>query len=197
MNKKAILITVLLLGTTLLAYLIQDFVQQVLLQPLTYIYWSLRQIYRTVPEIIWWVLFLGILMVIAVRSLTRRGPAATPMPEDSNYILSQPQAWMRWVKKKNQGEYSKWHFAHKMSNLALALIANRERLTPELARDELLAGGFDLPERIRSYLVAGSLPKSFSQYQEILANPQMPISAQAIDLNPEEIVAFLEAQLQR
>ena len=197
MNKKVLLITALLLGAALLAYLVQDFVQQVFLQPLTYIYWSLRQMYRTVPEIIWWVLSLGILMVIALRSLTRRSEAVYNSPEDSSYILSQPQAWMRWVKKKNEGEYSKWHFANKMSNLALALIANRERLTPELARDELLASGLDLPPRIRSYLLAGSLPKSFSQYQEMLANPQTPVSAQAIDLDPAEIVAFLEAQLER
>jgi hypothetical protein len=103
---------------------------------------------------------------------------------------------MRWMKKKKQGDYFKWQLAREISTLALVGIANRNRLTPAGVRDELTAGRLDLPARIQAYLVAGSLPNSYSQYCEMISSLRLPGADSPLDLDPEEVVSYLEHELE-
>ena len=197
MSKKIILVSALLLLGALLAYLIQDFVRQALLYPLVYLYWSLRLIYEGVPGVVWWGISLVLLLLLALSSLSRAKEPPSNGIEIYGQIPSRPQAWMRWMNKKNQGDYFKWQLAREISTLALTGIANRDRLTPAGARDELLAGRLNLPAHIQAYLIAGSLPSSYSQYIEMKSKLNRPGSSSPLELDPGEIIAFLETEFER
>jgi hypothetical protein len=196
-NKKVLLVAALLAFGPLLAFLIQDFVRQTLLYPLAYLYWSLRLIFEAVPGIVWWSIVLGLLFLLALGSLSKKGEPPSTALKTSSQFPSRPQAWMRWMNKKNQGDYFKWQLAREISNLALVGFANRDRQTLAGARAELLAGRLDLPPHIQAYLVAGSLPNSYSQYMDMKSQLVRPGAGSPLELNPEEIVAFLEADLER
>jgi hypothetical protein len=195
-NKKVLLIGVLLAFGALLAYLIQDFVRQVLLYPLAYLYWSLRLIYEAIPGLVWWSIILGLLLLLSLRSMSRKGEPPSAALKIKGQFPSRPQAWMRWMNKKNQGEYFKWQLAREISALALVGFASRDRQTPAGARAELLAGRLDLPPKIQAYLIAGSLPNSYSQYIDLKPQLVRPGTGSPLELEPEEIVAFLEAELE-
>jgi hypothetical protein len=196
-SKKIVIIGSLLLFGVLVAFLIQDFVRQALLYPLIYLVWSLRLIYEGIPGVVWWGILLVLLSLLALRSLSRKNEPAPGAVEITGQNLSRPQAWMRWIKRRDQGDYFKWQLAREISTLALAGLANRDRLTPAGAREELLAGRLHLPPHIQAYLVAGSLPNSYSQYMEMKSNLRIPGAVPALELEPEEIIAFLEAELER
>jgi Na+-transporting methylmalonyl-CoA/oxaloacetate decarboxylase gamma subunit len=197
MTKKLAVVLLLLLLGALVAYFIQDFVRQTLLYPLVYLYWSLRLVYEGVPGIVWWFILLGILLLLALSSLKRRKEPPGLAPEANNQIPSRPQTWMRRLKNKNQGDYFSWQLAREISTLALTCLADRNRLTPAAARDELLAGRFNLPQHIQAYLLAGSLPNSYNQYLEMKTNIQLPGTGSPLELDPEEIISFLEAEQER
>ena len=197
MSKKFIVIGGLVLLGGLLAFLIQDFVRQTLLYPLVYLYWSLRLIYEGVPGVVWWGVFLVLLSLIAMRSLARKNEPARAAPNSPSHSPSRPQTWMRWIKNNNRGEYFRWQLAREISTLALTGLADRNRLTPTAARQELLAGRLNLPGHIQAYLIAGSLPNSYSQYVEMKSNLTLSGASSSLELDPEEIIAFLEAELER
>jgi hypothetical protein len=196
-SKKIILISAVLLVGALLAYLIQDFVRQALLYPLVYLYWSLRLIYEGVPGAVWWGICLALLLLLALSSLSREKEPSAAGAETNGQSPSRPQAWMRWMAKNKQGDYFKWQLAREISTLALTGIANRDRLTPADARAELIAGRLNLPVHIQAYLLAGSLPSSYSQYIEMKPKLIKPGIGSPLELDPEEIVAFLESEFER
>jgi hypothetical protein len=196
-KKRVIIIGTLLLLGVLLAFLIQDFVRQTLLYPLVYLYWSLRVIYEGVPGLVWWSIFLVLLFLLAIRSLSRGEKPSFRAIEGDSLPLTRPRAWMRWMNKSNQGDYSKWQLSREISTLALMTIANLNRLTPEGAREELLAGHLNLPPRVEAYLITGSLPHTYSQYVEMKSDPNAPWKHLSLDLDPEEVIAFLETEFER
>jgi hypothetical protein len=194
-KSRALALAAVLLFVALLAFFIQDLVRELLLYPLVYLYWSLRLVYEAVPGAIWWGIAITLLVLLALKSLTRRKLRYQSTLEYEEQFLSRPQEWMRRIKKTRHGEYFNWQLAREISQLAMASIANQERLTMEQARERLARGQLSLPPKIQAYLVAGALSRSFAHYTQTESQLRVPGTQSALDLKPEEIVSFLENKL--
>jgi hypothetical protein len=195
-NKALALVAFLFAVVALLAFLIQDYVRELLIYPLVYLYWSLRLVYEGVPGVIWWGLAIALLLLLALKSLSRREPRLQPAEEFAGHSLSRPQSWMQRIKKTRHGDYFKWQLAREIGQLALASIANHERLTLEQAREKLSTGQLDLPAPIHAYLSAGALSKSYGHYTQTESQLRLPGTTSPIDLDPQEIVSYLESRLE-
>jgi hypothetical protein len=191
-KRKTIILVGLLLGLALLAFVIQDFVRELLLYPLVYLYWSLRLVYEGVPGIIWWGVAIVLLMLLALKSLSKGKGRVQSAQAQGSTSLTRPQMWMRRIKKTRHGEYFKWQLAREISQLAIAHLANQERLTLEQARDKLASGQLDLPPKIQAYLAAGALSKSFGQYTQAESGLRLPGTQSPLDINPDDIVSYLD-----
>jgi hypothetical protein len=196
MRDKRMILPALLLLVALLAFLIQDFIRELFLYPLVYLYWSLRLVYEGIPGVVWWGIVITLLILLALSSLSRKEKRARGAVEYGGHSLSRPQTWMHRLKKTKHGEYFKWQLAREVSQLALESLANKERLTLEQARESLAAGRLKLPPHIQAYLAAGALSNSFGHYSQIEANLRVPGTRSPIDLDPEDIVSFLESKLE-
>lgn len=196
MKIKALVLGGLILGTALLAFFVQDFVRELLLYPLVYMYWSLRLVYEAVPGVIWWGLAILILVLLAVKSLSWRGERAQALERLDAHLLSRPQSWMQQIKKTRHGDYFKWQLAREISQLALSSIANQERLTLEQAQKRLVANQLDLPPKIQAYLEAGTLSRSYGQYTQLESQLRIPGTHSPLDLDLLDIVSFLESRLE-
>jgi hypothetical protein len=182
----------ILLALVLLAFVIQDFVRELFLYPLVYLYWSLRLIYEAIPGAIWWGVAIALLVLLALKSLSQHAERVPAAEEHRAISLTRPQTWARLIKKTRHGDYFKWQLAREISQLALAHIANHERLTLEQAKTKLARGQLDLPPKIQAYLAAGSLAKSYGHYTQTEPELRVPGTQTPIDMDPEEIVSFME-----
>lgn len=196
MKGKTPAIIAILLIVGLLAFLIQDFVRELLLYPLFYLYWALRLVYEGIPGAIWWGIIIALLVLLALNSLSRREKRGRAALNPAAHSLSRPQTWMRQIDKTRHGDYFKWQLAREISQLALESLANQERLTLDQARESLAAGRLGLPAPIQAYLSAGALSNSYGYYTQIEANLRVPGTHSPLDLDPEAIVSFLESKLE-
>jgi hypothetical protein len=193
---KYVVLAAVLLAGFLLAFFVHDFFRELLLYPLVYLYWSIRIIYEGVPGVIWWGIAIALLVLLALKSLTRRGESEQPAEDYADISLTRPQTWMRQLKKTKHGDYFKWQLAREISQLTLAHIANNERLTLEQAQVKLTDGQLDLPPHIQAYLAAGTLARSYGNYTQIESQLRLPGTKSPLDMNPEEIVSYLESKLE-
>ncbi len=194
MKAKALALAALLLVVALLAFLIQDFVRELLLYPLVYLYWSLRLVYEAVPGVIWWGIAIALLVLLSLKSLSRREERSQASEGFDEHSLTRPQTWTRQIKKTRHGDYFKWQLAREISQLALAHIANHERLTIGQAREKLALRQLGLPPPIQAYLEAGALSRSYGHYTQTESRIRLPGTLSPLEIDPEDIVSYLESR---
>jgi hypothetical protein len=94
-----------------------------------------------------------------------------------------------------QGDYSRWLFARQVAELAVTLVAQRERLPLEQAKQVIKDGKAKLPPQVLVYLQLGLDAPSFRHYTDQVRRYRYGSGASPFELDPEEIVAFLEGEL--
>ena len=191
-NRFLPLIIVLILAG-FLGFLIQDFVREVIVTPFLYIFWYVTLFLKSLPEFLFWGIFILITLIIAIKSL--------PGPED---IIEQRRVgkrnqegsvalWSRLIHHAEKGGYSKWQMAQLLSKLTWDILGDGERLSIQQIDKRLKAGDLDLPPEIKAYFRAGILPYyPVSRFQHFF---QARREATPLDLDPEEVVRYLERKL--
>jgi hypothetical protein len=180
----------------LLAYLLKDTIRHFLLAPLFYIYRFFQIIYEAMPQFAWWIAFLLILVLLAVRSLLPH-MKITPRrqkPIEADH-LSRARAWSHWLEISNQGDYSRWLLARNMARLALGIMAHQERQSLEQTRQLIQTGKIRLPAEVRAYFQVGLDAPSFRHYSEFLTLLRSTRSASPLDLDPEIVIQYLEDRM--
>ena len=178
-----------------LAYLLRGFVSQVILAPMVYLYQIGSLLYRALPQAIWWGVLVLFLTLIAWKTLVRRRWTYQPQMSLVGESLSRAQSWTRWVERMPQGDYSRWLFARQVADLVVSLIAQRERLSNEQARQAIKTGRVKLPPEILVYLQLGLDAPSFRHYSEYVQRYRYASGASPFDLDPQSIVTFLENEI--
>jgi hypothetical protein len=189
--------TVSLSLAVLLAYLLKDTIRHFLIAPLFYVYRFFRILYEAMPQVVWWIAFLVIIVLLAIRSLLRN-LKISPLREQPIQTdrLSRARAWRHWLEISEQGDYSRWLLARNMAKLALEMLAHQERQSLDETRQLIRAGKIRLPADVQAYFQVGLDAPSFRHYSEFLTLLRSTRSASPLDLDPEIVIQYLEERME-
>ena len=161
-------LALLLILAGLLAYVIQDFVDQAIITPFLYLYWLARLLLAAVPQKIIWGVFLGVALISTGRTLWRWRGRSRQIRLGVKPQSGRIEAWLKLIRQADQEIYYKWQLAQQLHAKAL-----------------------DLPPAIHAYFEAstkslGHLPPSGPAWRR--SRPP----ATPLDIDPEQITQFLE-----
>lgn len=184
-----------ILTALVMAFLLRDVVEQLIIRPGAYLLWSLGLFYRFIPQpVLWLLLVLGMLYLTLGNFVGKfrwprlRTPNVSPVRGPLNDLAMQ-------IERKNTGIYFKWQIARTLGDIALDLQELRQHTRRRtLDFDEQSA----TPE-VRRYLDAG-LSTSFSDYPlpgrlplpgKMKSTPLTPFDG---DIGP--VLDYLESQME-
>lgn len=191
-------LTVLLVAVLMAA--LRDFVREVVVVPLSYLLWFVELILKSIPQFVSWALLLAIVMLLVIRSL-RAEPQPAPKPRAVGArSAGTVEAWLRRIRLRARGQYSRERFAQHLGSLVLTVLAYRERLTPRDIQRRLENGDLAIPPEIRAYLEAEmrpALPRRVGLTTRLMRRLGLDAAhTSALDRDLEEVVQFLEDQLE-
>lgn len=184
-------IIILLAAAALFAYLLQNTVRQAFLQPLSYLWWQVNSLYRSVAQIIYWAFLLVLVLGIAASSLLVRLPKKEQRKTKRRIERGPVEETAWWISKSNsqrRSAYFKWYVAHRIAELAL-LINERENLPRWLSAEQLLGGDGSMPPDVQDYLTAG-LDRHSTAFT---ADPR---AGHPYDMDIEDVIAYLETRME-
>jgi hypothetical protein len=187
MTRRWALILLLVMVAALLAFVMQESVRTILLLPLLYVIWLVGLVLASFPHILWWLIFLAFLFWLASRNLFRLpsfGRRRIPTEEQ----LNQLETWMKRIDQSKHGYYFRWRLARQISQLALNIVAIQERLSPDQARQALLASRLNLPSDMQAYMIISLSTQSPHDYSDMQINPK----DDPLQIDPSIIIAYLE-----
>lgn len=165
-----------------LAFALRDFVGAYIVRPILFVAWLAQLIFNTVPGWLWWAWFVIVAIVIALRSLKVR-PQDAEKPAESPVPAAGPvQIWTERLRMaRHREDYFRWRLAGDLANIST-----------ELAEDA--------PAEIAAYLQMGRAEPPWRAVGRLariipLWRPQKVLTP--LDLDPREVVAFLEGQLEK
>lgn len=164
---RPLLLLGLLVGTLLLAYLLRDVVEVLLVRPLMYLFWALSLLYHALPQpVVWVALVLLLFYLVFARAL--RGLDLRKEEGQVEYQRNGPvQELASHIGRKDGGIYFRWQTARTLAMIARDL---QEMRGPSQLWGNSQAGrrlnfeGKDVSPEVRRYLEAG-LHSSFTEYQ--------------------------------
>jgi hypothetical protein len=157
-NKKRILIgiTVLFLVFTIPAvFVVDDFVQNFILIPIAYYVWLGNIIIKALPESCFLTLLIVLSLLLIVPSLRRgRRPIWRPRPAQTK-VEGEVTIWEQRLQLLIKGSYTENRFAYHLGHLVLNILSYEERLPIRSVIHNLENGAFNMPNKVRNYILSG------------------------------------------
>jgi len=192
MRRRLLSLTLILILAGLLTVVLQEYTRH-LIMPFLFIVWVGQLLFETIPQAIIWGLFVAIALLIAGCSLFKRSALSPTAPRLQPPPEGRIESWARLIEQSKQETYYRWQLAQPLQELAIDVLAYRQRSTPRQIKQQLVGNPLDLPPEIQAYLQA-----SMTSFSHLLADRSRfrPGSAPTpLDLALEEIVQYLEDQL--
>ncbi len=167
-----------------LALAMEGFVREVIVLPLFYIVWIGQLLFESIPQFILWALLVALAAVLAARSLW--SPLVIPRREgQEGNRAGHVGEWAGLLDQAKRDDLSRWRMAQRLGQVAVEVIADRERLTTRETRRRIERGSLEVPPEIRSYLQARMRTSRRRLVPLTGARGQLA-------LPPEYVVQFLE-----
>jgi hypothetical protein len=169
-RRLGIIAVILVILSTVLIFLAQDFIREVFVLPLSYLVWVIGILVNSSSQDFYWYILVVIAAMIAWRSVTDR-KKARPLPQHPILDLLADQTSSGratyWAVKVNllrtgNGPYYTKSFHNALGHLLIDLLAFRYRMSTRQAEDAIKDGSLDVPAEVREYaldaLERGDLP---------------------------------------
>jgi len=194
MTHRLFPLAVALTITIILIFLVQDFVREVIVAPLLYIFWISTLVVRSLPQAIFWIIFVLIGLVLALGSLgsgrTKRTGAMRAAPTSMGPVAS----WYRLIGRSQKQEFARWRLARELSQLYWSMLAPEDSYKSGFSLRSLERLDPNLPPQVAEYLVAGHQPHQpgVGRWRTAISKGQ----AAALDIDTNQVVEHLEALLE-
>lgn len=198
MRKRLLPAGLVLLVAILLIPLLKGFVRQVIVVPLLRLHWLGGLLFNSVPQTLFWALFLAVALFMAAKSLIRRRKRTWRAATIEALRPGQVQDLTRRIQYAARGGYFKRELARYLSELLLEVLADYERTTTEQIGIRLSTGGLDVPPEVRALLQAGSAPpfsKPIGFFEMLRHRFRLRAQTSLLDPDLERVVQFLEDRL--
>lgn len=176
-----------LLGLVLF-FLVNDFVREVLIKPILWLVWFLSLLIRSIPQGVFWVVFILIMLIITLSGLLGGGRKVSRTRKRPYRKLGSVEKWARLLENARTSAYSKWRLSQQLRRLSLQILApanDHARLANRLS-------SLGLPEEIGLYFEAQQ-PSGYSFRERFNLGATPPSSD--LNLDPEMVIQFLEESL--
>lgn len=199
MKRRLFTIGIILIISSVLAVLLADFFRQTIIIPIAQFFngvlWIVRSFIESIDQVIFWVSFLIIALIIAGTSLFNPSKIVASDNLAVPKHKSQIAVWRERIDNLHRGEYFKWRLAKNLGGLAIEVIAFRHGLDPAQALIQLEEQSIIVPDDILAYIIAGQrsspLKSNFLKIGEgIYTNNSSPL-----ELDPEVLLNYLDTQL--
>lgn len=177
-----------------LAFPLRDVMQRTVILPLAYLLWTLGVFYRAMPQVIWWVLVLLVVMLLILGSLAPGERYAQRVQLKRPLQQGQVEELAQSIRKTREGVYFKWLVANRLGRLAHKMLAQREGERNRSVFAPLVGVDWQPSSHLQKYLETG-LHGSFSDYPASKRAGRAATSS-PLDMDVEEAVIFLESQLE-
>lgn len=191
-NRRLTLAGAFLVAAALLAYTFQDVIRETVLLPLSYFWWLGGIFYRSVAQLVYWVLLITGVALMAFASLYGRERPSEGKEKRRRVERGPIQNFAWWLTQRRRGTYFKWRVANRLGALARDLLIQRGE---DLAGPPFtLAGrGWDPPPEVGAYLESG-LNRSFAEFPRRGWLSRPPVTPFDMEIDP--VVEYLESQLE-
>lgn len=204
-RRRLILLGVVLVVVIGLALVMRDFIRQVILLPLIRLGWLVWVELTSVPQAIFWALFLLIAIVIALRSLDTgraRPPAHAGMMLLHFTQSSRYHHWKVGLDALPQSPFSRERVERELQTLVLQVLAEQERTDFEEIRTRQSRGELDLSGQTPAIQALFNVKHSFYPagpsilqiwWARLLRRP-LPLAPGGEPLDVAAIIHWLEEQ---
>lgn len=174
----------------IISFLLRDVILQTVILPLAYLWWLFKLYYRTVPQLILWVLlvlvvFVSMLQLIPIKNLFHRVQKKEQKP-----AVGPIESYAQWIKKSPGGIYYKWLVANRLGKLARELLDQREgRARKGFTR--LHGKDWNPAHEVDAYLETG-LNGSFADFPQ----SRWRVKPTPLDVDPQQVIDYLENEME-
>lgn len=164
-----------------------------------YLLWLGDLVFKAMPHLVFWILFLCAALAIALASLVRRRTQIWHRPAVEPSRAGRVRSMARAVRRTDQGDYFKWRLARYLGELAAETAVDHGRVPADERLARLRGMAAEIPPEILDYLELGLgrgllEPTSLSaRIRQWLRSDPRP---SPLDLDPGIVVRFLEEQLE-
>lgn len=159
MKRAALLGGALVAAALVIAFLLRDVVEMVIIRPMAYLLWLLSIIYRIIPQPVLWLGLVLLMAYLLLGRLTKGVRLGGEVEVPHRMVLGPVADLANLIERKDGGIYFKWKIARSLAMIAVEIQELRTHQRPrQLQFDEQLVSSW-----VRKYLDAG-LNTSFSDY---------------------------------
>jgi hypothetical protein len=146
-RRSLLMLLASLMLTALLALILRDFVREYVILPLLNMGWVVWIWLLSVPQAIYWGIFLLLAFLIAVRSLSSgtvriRNPLGRPIQRYNT--PSRYGYWQTGLNSLANSSYAHERVERELQNLVMQILADQRRVSVEEMREQLFHGGLDV-----------------------------------------------------
>lgn len=203
-RRSLIMVLATLILTALLALILRDFVREYVILPLLNMGWVAWIWLLSVPQAIYWGLFLLLAFIIAVRSLSSgavriRNPLGRPIQRYNT--PSRYGYWQTGLNSLAHSSYAHERVERELQNLVMQILAEQRRVSAEEMREQLFHGELDVSAeaqviqdlfKLEPGIFRPSAPRGLIGWLARLLGRTRPDTGSGLDI--PGIVAWLEEQ---
>ena len=199
MRNRLITIGVIIIVSAVLAFVLGDFIHHNIILPIANILnkfiWVVQLFIESIDQVIFWISFLIIALLIASGSLFNPAKVSHPPGKSALIHKSRFAIWQERIKNLHRGDYFKWRLAKNLGGLALEAIAFRQGITVDQALIHLKEKQLDVPDEICAYIIAGQRSSPFKEDTLSVRGRKSRNSLLPLELDPGILLDFLDTQL--
>ena len=194
--RRYLPLAIVLFITIVLVLALDNFLQEMIVQPLLYVFWFGGLVLSSLHQSVFWGILLLVALVLILRSLGGGESPASSAPERHYPSQGQVRRWMVLLERAENQRFARWNLAQSLRKLAQETLSLDERQGQRrVPRD------YKLPPDIADYFNAKLPPaqglglRQRFQIRALTLPVRQP--SHPLDLDPEVVVAFLEKETGR
>ncbi len=207
MRSRPLLAIAIVIGIGILAFALIGFVRNYVAPWVLAAIWRAYLMGDSIPQVMIWAIFVAAIPILAIFVLLRGKPklvedGPSSIQVNSGLVIK----WSKLLQRSGSGEYFKRRFVRELSDLTIASICYRERLSEDEVKKALRSGQLPLEPGIYEYLAQGWRREYFSPADRnkqpgllrglLNKSPSANLEARWKDPNLEKVVEFLEDELE-
>lgn len=196
MKKKYLIIPGLALIITIIMMIwFEDFVDIVILTPISYGLWILRLIFESFHQQVIWISFLLIAAILILASLTPERKGFRREEEGERKYPNRIEIWERHLTSLRGGKHLRWGTGDHIGELLINALAYRYSLSRDQVFEKLNADEFSIPDEVKLYI---AMAYKASAFRETLLKKMgfSSLEQAGYNLPPvENVINFLEEQV--
>ena len=192
MKKRFLPLAISLLAAGVLAFVVEDFVQRALVAPLLHVFWFVTLLFSSIPQVLYWAVFIISALLIASLSVPRGKPIKSQDQASLSGNRGSVAAWAALLRVSRESGFSRRSLAQALRRLSRDFLLPDEHVGYYEFEARLEQTSSALPPEIVAYFQA-PIPETSSMFW-----PGRRLSGSgphALDLDPEHVVAYLENRL--